>query len=167
MKFKARLFDQEHEVRLDPGEPTVAEVDGRGYQVGIQELSNGEYLLMKGTKVFRCRIEPQHGSNASMDVLLQGRSYEVTITDPKRLRSGVVSASHDHGSAEIVSPMPGKVVKVLTEVGAKVEAGSGVIVVEAMKMQNELKAPKSGVVISINAEAGATVNAGDVLVVIE
>jgi biotin carboxyl carrier protein len=63
--------------------------------------------------------------------------------------------------------MPGKIVRVLVEVGAQVEAGAGVVVVEAMKMQNEMKSPKAGVIISINAEAGATVNAGDVLAVID
>jgi biotin carboxyl carrier protein len=62
--------------------------------------------------------------------------------------------------------MPGKIVRVLVEIGAEVEAGAGVVVVEAMKMQNEMKSPKSGVVVSINAETGATVNAGDVLAVI-
>jgi len=63
--------------------------------------------------------------------------------------------------------MPGKVVRVLVAAGTTVEAGAGIIVVEAMKMQNEMKAPKAGVVVSVNAEAGATVNAGDVLAVID
>jgi biotin carboxyl carrier protein len=63
--------------------------------------------------------------------------------------------------------MPGKIVRVLVEVGAQVETGTGIVVVEAMKMQNEMKSPKAGVVVSINAETGATVNAGDVLAVIE
>jgi len=56
---------------------------------------------------------------------------------------------------------------VLVQAGDKVAAGAGVIVVEAMKMQNEMKAPKAGTVVSINADEGATVNAGDVLAVIE
>jgi biotin carboxyl carrier protein len=63
--------------------------------------------------------------------------------------------------------MPGKVVRVLVEVGVKVEAGAGIVVVEAMKMQNEMKAPKSGTVVSLTAVPGATVNAGDVLAMIE
>jgi len=58
-------------------------------------------------------------------------------------------------------------VRVLVEAGAEVEAGAGVIVVEAMKMQNELKSPKSGRVVEITAQEGATVNAGEVLAVIE
>jgi biotin carboxyl carrier protein len=63
--------------------------------------------------------------------------------------------------------MPGKVVRVLVEAGQAVEAGQGVVVVEAMKMQNELKSPKAGAVAEVRVEPGATVNAGDVLVVIE
>ena len=96
-----------------------------------------------------------------------GKSYEVLIVDPKRLRSGQSSAAHHAGAAEIVSPMPGKIVRVLVTAGASVEVGAGVIVVEAMKMQNEMKAPKAGSIVSINAKEGDTVNAGDVLAVIE
>ena len=98
---------------------------------------------------------------------MRGRSYQVRIDDPKRLRSNQTSAAHHTGAAEIISPMPGKIVRVLVAEGASVEAGAGVIVVEAMKMQNEMKAPKAGVIASINAVEGATVNAGDVLAVIK
>ena len=73
----------------------------------------------------------------------------------------------DKGSVEIVAAMPGKVIRVLTEVGSPVATGTGIVVVEAMKMQNEMKSPKMGKVISISATPGATVNAGDVLAVIE
>jgi biotin carboxyl carrier protein len=91
----------------------------------------------------------------------------VKIVDPKRLRSGQNSDRHHHGVAEILAPMPGKVVRVHTEAGASVEKGAGVVVVEAMKMQNEMKSPRAGVVVSINEKPGDTVNAGDVLAVIE
>jgi biotin carboxyl carrier protein len=63
--------------------------------------------------------------------------------------------------------MRGKIVRVLVEQGSQVEAGDGIVIVEAMKMQNEMKSPKAGVVASITAIAGATVNAGDVLAMIE
>jgi len=92
---------------------------------------------------------------------------DIKIIDPKRLRGSQTAGAHHTGAAQIVSPMPGKIIRVLVEVGAAVEAGAGVVVVEAMKMQNEMKSPKSGVVVAINAETGATVNAGDVLAVIE
>ena len=63
--------------------------------------------------------------------------------------------------------MPGKVVRVLVEVGSQVKAGDGIIVVEAMKMQNEMKSPKAGTVIAVNVQTGATVNGGEVLAAIE
>jgi biotin carboxyl carrier protein len=63
--------------------------------------------------------------------------------------------------------MPGKVVRILVEAGSQVEAGQGVVVVEAMKMQNEMKAPRAGIVVSIAATEGMTVNSGDLLAVIE
>jgi len=63
--------------------------------------------------------------------------------------------------------MPGKIIKLLVDVGASVEAGQGLIVVEAMKMQNEVKAPKTGVVTKILTAAGATVAAGETLIVVE
>jgi biotin carboxyl carrier protein len=91
----------------------------------------------------------------------------VKLIDPKRLRSGQNSDRHDHGVTEILAPMPGKVVRVQTESGATVKKGAGLVVVEAMKMQNEMKSPRDGVVVSVNVKAGDTVNAGDVLAVIE
>jgi pyruvate carboxylase subunit B len=63
--------------------------------------------------------------------------------------------------------MPGKVVRVLVSQGAQIEAGAGVLVVEAMKMQNEVKSPKKGIVQKILASEGAAVNAGDVLAIVE
>ena len=67
----------------------------------------------------------------------------------------------------IAAPMPGKVVRLLVAEGDAVEAGQGLLVVEAMKMQNEMKAPKPGTVVSLTAREGATVAAGEVLAAIE
>ena len=94
-------------------------------------------------------------------------SYSVTLTDPKRLGSLESVRAPGDDAARIIAPMPGKVVRILVEVGAKVEAGDGIIVVEAMKMQNEMKSPKAGTVIALNIQTGDTVNGGDVLAVIE
>jgi biotin carboxyl carrier protein len=63
--------------------------------------------------------------------------------------------------------MPGKVVRVLAAVGDSVEAGQGILVVEAMKMQNELKAPRAGRVVSVSAKEGDTVAAGEVMAEVE
>lgn len=168
MKYKAQIANSEHTVSLGLGDDSAtADVDGRRYEIEQRKLRGGEYLLINGSDVYKCRVEGKQGSNNSFSVVLGRAGYDITLADPKRLSSARSSAGHDHGSAEIISPMPGKVVRVLVEVGANVDAGAGIIVVEAMKMQNEMKAPKAGIVVSINAEAGATVNAGDVLAVIE
>jgi len=169
MKLKATVSGTDHEVSLvlRSGAAGV-EVDGRHYDVAVRELARGEYLLVNGSNVYKCRVEQKRAAHdESFEIVLRGRTYEVAIIDPKRLRSGQSSAADHTGAAEIVSTMPGKIVRVLVAAGARVEAGAGVIVVEAMKMQNELKAPKAGAVVSINTEEGATVNAGDVLAVIE
>ena len=168
MKYKAQLSESEHAISLGiAGESATADIDGRRHEIELRQLSGGEYLLNSGSDVYKCRVERKHDSNNSFAVILRGASYHITIIDPKRLRSARSSAAHAHGAAEIISPMPGKVVRVLVAAGTTVEAGAGIIVVEAMKMQNEMKAPKAGVVVSVNAEAGATVNAGDVLAVID
>jgi biotin carboxyl carrier protein len=100
-------------------------------------------------------------------VSVGGREYGVRMTDPKHLRGAGALGGEQGGRAQVKAPMPGKVVRVLVEAGQVVEAGQGLVVVEAMKMQNELKSPKSGTVSEVRAAAGSTVNAGDVLVVVE
>ena len=144
-----------------------AEIGGRVYDLQVRQPSPDSYLFFLGANVHECRVSERAKSKEVFDVDIRGRSYAVTIVDPKRLRSGQNSDRHHHGVAEIRAPMPGKVVRVQIEAGASVEKGAGIVVVEAMKMQNEMKSPREGVVVSINVKAGDTVNAGDVLAVIE
>jgi biotin carboxyl carrier protein len=94
------------------------------------------------------------------------RRYAVQLRDPRALRRRA-SADDGKGPRKLLAPMPGKVVRVLLKEESEVEAGQGVVVVEAMKMQNEIKSPKKGVVRKIVATEGAAVNAGDVLAVVE
>lgn len=93
--------------------------------------------------------------------------YAAEVRDPRSLRSRRRAAGAAAGIKKLVAPMPGKVVRVLVKEKAEVQAGQGVLVVEAMKMQNELKSPKKGVVQKILAAPGTTVNAGDVLAIVE
>jgi biotin carboxyl carrier protein len=97
---------------------------------------------------------------------LAGRRSVVQVRDPRSLvqldKRGV-----GEGRQTINAPMPGKVVRVLVKEGDRVEAGDGLVVVEAMKMQNELKAPRSAKVMQVKAAVGATVGMGEMLVAIE
>ena len=165
MKLKAITGEQEVDLDLKLEDGRVsAKIGDRVYSLDVREVEPDSYLFLHDTNVHECRVNAMKGV---FDVQLHGRSYAVTIVDPKRLRSGQDSDRHHHGAAEIVAQMPGKVVRVLTENGATVEKGTGVLVVEAMKMQNEMKSPRDGVVVSINVKPGDTVNAGDVLAVVE
>jgi acetyl/propionyl-CoA carboxylase alpha subunit len=151
VKLKAIIGDKEEDVLLViDGQRVTARVGPRNYELEAREIEPGVYLFFLNGKVRELRV---------------GDAIE--IVDPKRLRSGKNSAGHQHGVAEIVAPMPGKVVRVHVAAGARVEKGAGVVVVEAMKMQNEMKSPRAGVVVSLKVKPGDTVNAGDVLAVLE
>ena len=168
IKLKAEVAGEDHQISIQRTESVLlAEVDGRRYQLELRDLGDGEYLLIDGTSVYDCRAEDSHNHSGVVEVNLRGVNYTIKLTDPKRLRSAQSGAEHDKGTARIVAPMPGKVVRILVAAGSEVAAGAGILVVEAMKMQNEMKAPKAGHVVSIDAQVGSTVNAGDVLAIIE
>ncbi|HTS24381.1 MAG TPA: biotin/lipoyl-containing protein [Bryobacteraceae bacterium] len=99
-------------------------------------------------------------------VVIDGFRFEVEVTDPRRWTRKSAGRG-DAGVQRITAPMPGKVVRVLVSTGDAVKAGQGLVVVEAMKMQNELKATRAGKVASVPAKEGATVTAGEVLATIE
>ena len=143
-----------------------ADLDGRTYELEAHESADG-FLLTYNGSVFNCRVEGRPKSGAPVEVIVGTTRHTVMLTDPKRLSSAASARAHGDAAARIIAPMPGKVVRVMVEAGAEVAAGDGIIVVEAMKMQNEIKAPKAGRVIALNIQPGATVNGGDVLAVIE
>jgi biotin carboxyl carrier protein len=104
---------------------------------------------------------------SDLQLCVGGERYSATLHDPRSFRSRRDAVDSQHGPRKLVAPMPGKVVRVLVSEGDAVEAGQGLMVVEAMKMQNEIKSPKNGIVRKIAASNGAAVNAGDVLAIVE
>lgn len=132
------------------GEWVSARIGTRVYELEAREVEPGVFLFFFDNKVREFRVDKT-----------------IKIVDPRRLRSGENSGGPHHGVAQIVAQMPGKVVKVQVAAGEAVEKGAGMVVVEAMKMQNEMKSPRTGTVVSVNVKAGDTVNAGDVLVILE
>ena len=156
------------EVRREGGR-VFADVGGRRYELEARAVGEGEYLLIRDGRVYECRVGAARGakSRGSLSVAVGTGEYDVTLADTKHLRGSRAVAGQEGGRAQVTAPMPGKVVRVLVAKGQEVEAGAGLVVVEAMKMQNELKSPKSGTVAELRVEPGATVNAGEVLAVIE
>lgn len=168
MKLRAKIRDTEVDVEIRrEAQKLFARVDGREYEFEAHPSPAGLSLIAADGQVFDCRVEGQPDPGRVLEVMVATDSYAVTLVDPKRLQGAAGVAGHADGAARIVAPMPGKVVRVLVEQGTVVEAGTGIVVVEAMKMQNEMKASKAGTVTALNVEVGTTVNGGDVLAVIE
>ena len=118
------------------------------------------YTVIIAGKVFQCTIE-------NNEVVINGKRIPVSVADPKKISLSAIANAQAGGRATLTSPMPGKVVRVMCAAGDEVIEGQGLLVVEAMKMQNEVQAPKAGKVAELKVAEGQTVNAGEILVVIE
>jgi len=166
MKFLAEIEGRERVVELETRDGRrVFSVDGRPVEADTVEVEPGVFSILIAGRSFQVKVEERAGH---LQVYIAGRPkpYRVALRDPRR-RPRAGAAEFTEGRQEIFSPMPGKVVRVLVEEQQAVEAGQGLLVVEAMKMQNEIRSPKTGVVVRIHARAGSTVNAGETLVVVE
>jgi biotin carboxyl carrier protein len=138
-------------------------LDGRDIVIDAVLARRDVLSIIIGGKAYEIKRER---TATDMHLWVGAQRFAVRLRDPRSLRSRT-SADDGKGSRKLLAPMPGKVVRVLLKEESPVEAGQGVVVVEAMKMQNEIKSPKKGVVRKIVAEEGAAVNAGDVLAVVE
>lgn len=129
----------------------------------LVEIAPGVFSVLLGHQSFTVYI---FENNGVLDVVAASQRHTVSIADARDRAAGNKQAAAA-GPAEIRAQMPGKVIKLLVTAGATVHAGQGVIVVEAMKMQNEMKSPKAGVVARIRVQEGATVAAGEAMMVVE
>lgn len=146
-------------------------IDGRPHAVDaaelaaadIREVEPGVYSVLLNGRSYEVKMEPAaEGYYAGIN----GRRYAIQVRDPRRLgRSrGSLEVS---GRRKVASPMPGKVVRLLAQVGDEISAGQGLLVVEAMKMQNEIRSPKSGRVVAVFVAEGAAVSGGETLAEVE
>jgi len=139
-------------------------LDGREIQIDAVLVQPDALSILFGGKVYEIRRERVE---AGLRICVGDQSYAAEVRDPRSLRSRKLRADHGKGAQRLVAPMPGKVVRFLVGENSPVEAGQGVVVVEAMKMQNEIKSPKKGMVVKLAVAEGAAVNAGDVLAIVE
>lgn len=143
-------------------------VNGRAMEFDLPdgvviEAQPGVYSVLLGERSYEVRIL---AGLESLEVEVNGRAIGMRLFDPRETTAGA-SAAEQSGRREVKAPMPGKVICLLVEEGDSVVTDQGLVVVEAMKMQNELKSPKTGRVTKIAARVGATVAAGEVLVTLE
>jgi len=159
-------------------------VGGKPYRLELEKSDAGWKCRLDGKEI---RVDAVVPSRDVLSLLIDGQAFEVKreqtphdlhlwvgstrfgveLHDPRSLRARRSAAADEKGPRKIVALMPGRVVRLLVAEQGEVEAGQGVIVVEAMKMQNEIKSPKKGIVKKVVAAAGAAVNAGDVLAIVE
>jgi biotin carboxyl carrier protein len=137
-------------------------VDGRLVEACAIRISSGVYSVLLGGRSLEVTTE-----NTSTGLLVRtgGLEFQVDVNDPRSWRRGRGAGIELEGRQQLVAPMPGKIVRVLAAAGQQVEAGQGLLVIEAMKMQNEIRSPKSGTVEKLASE-GQTVIAGEVLAVV-
>jgi biotin carboxyl carrier protein len=139
--------------RLDTGAERAAEV---------QVAEPCVYSVLMDGHSYEARVEERP---EGLVVVIDGNRFEIAVLDPRRW-SRLAARRQEEGPYPVKSPMPGKVVRVLVAPGDTVAAGQGLVVVEAMKMQNEMKAPREGTVLAVAAREGVTVAAGEVLATI-
>jgi biotin carboxyl carrier protein len=162
MKFDVKIFSKTRTVELERNSDRwKISLDGAALDADAIEISPNVFSVLVNGESYEVRIAVANDSKLT----LQTRHHEFVaeIVDPRAWRGRHHGAVEAQGRQEIVAPMPGKVVRVLVKAGDKVEAGQGLLVVEAMKMQNEVRSPKTGTVERLLAREGHAVNAGEVL----
>lgn len=163
MKLEIEIAERPRVVDFTPGEGTVM-VDGMALPVEWRMLRPGVLSLVMEGRAFRVVLDEDPNETA---VLIGGERILYQVNDPRSLRARRAHSSGADGPRPIKASMPGRVVRVLAEAGDAIAAQQGIVVIEAMKMQNELKSPKDGKVAEIRVKPGDTVSAGDVLAVVE
>ncbi len=136
---------------------------GEERSADVEAPEPGVYSILLDGRSYEARVER---TPAAVIVVIDGHRFEIEIHDPRRWsrKSGGVGGI---GVETLRAPMPGKVVRVLAAPGDTVAAEQGIVVVEAMKMQNEMRSAQGGRVLAVNVKDGATVAAGEVLATIE
>jgi biotin carboxyl carrier protein len=138
-------------------------IDGTALDADAIEITPGMYSILIDGQSFEARVAPEPGR---LSIQVAQQEYSVKIQDARSWPGKRGGGSAFQGRQQVVAPMPGKIVRVLAKAGERIEAGQGLVVVEAMKMQNEVRSPKSGQVERILVGEGQSVNAGEVLAVV-
>ncbi|HEV2690427.1 MAG TPA: biotin/lipoyl-containing protein [Bryobacteraceae bacterium] len=148
--MKWQILVNDRPVEIDPEQTGAA-----------RQVEPGVYAVLLDGRSFEVRILP-----GAQQLEIDGRRFTVEVRDP-RDTSRRSRAALGGGRQNVTAPMPGKVIRVLVHEGDAVETGRGLVVVEAMKMQNEMRASRPGKVVEVRVQDGDTVGAGDTLVVLE
>ncbi len=137
--------------------------DGIERTADVQMPEPGVYSILLGGRSYDAHVEQ---NTTGLVVTVDGHRFEIAVRDPRQWVRQAAGAGKE-GVQTVAAPMPGKIVRVLVAPGDAVEQGQGIVVVEAMKMQNEMKAARAGRVLAVRVQVGTAVSAGEVLATIE
>lgn len=167
MAFIAKMGERTHRVEIEEIDKSLyrVAVDGNEFLVDGKRTGLANYSLIVDNRSFEVDVDV---SEDEYRVLVDGRSYRIHLIDERRMRlGGFQSGIQLQGRQEVSVPMPGKVIAVLVGEGDRVEKGQGLVIVEAMKMENEVRSPISGEIKEVRVKAGDALEVGNILVVVE
>jgi biotin carboxyl carrier protein len=164
MKYRVTIEGREREVDVvvTPGGQVSVAMDGAPVDAEVERVDGG-VLLRLGGRVYDIAV----GGKPDALQVAAGSARSVVQVLSERARSRSKGGASGSGEKELRAPMPGRVVKVLVEPGAEVEAGTPCVVVEAMKMENELRASTAGKVAAVHVTTGQSVEGQALLVTFE
>ena len=166
MTYDVVVDGKTHRLELTRGEKTwLCKVDDELMEVDAALTARDVLSVLLGGDAYE--VKRERSLQGDVHMIIGSARYAVDVQDPRSLRTRRSAAGTETGPRKVTAPMPGKIVRVMVAVGDEVKAGQGIVVMEAMKMQNEMKSPKDGRVQKILVAEGSTVNPGDGLAIIE
>ncbi|MGH7812465.1 MAG: biotin/lipoyl-containing protein [Candidatus Binataceae bacterium] len=167
MRYVATLEGQDHEIEVEEidGGSFSIRLAGDNFEASLQRVGPASFSVIVNHRSFDFDVVRDGEETV---VASRNRSTRLSVTDAaRRTVRGGAAKRHLTGRVEIKAAMPGRVINVMVSPGDEVKANQGIVVVEAMKMENEVKAPKAGKVVEVKVVAGQTVEKGELMVVIE
>ncbi len=167
MTFIAKLGDQNYTVEIEEIGKSLyrVSVDGNEILVDGKKTGRSNYSLIINHRSFEVDVDIVE---TEYRVLVDGRSYHIDLVDERRMRvGGFQSGIQLQGRQNISVPMAGKVIAVLVNEGDQIEKGQGLVIVEAMKMENEVRSPIHAEVKEVKVKAGQAVVSGELLLIVE
>ena len=168
MAFIAKLGEQSYAVEIEETGKSVyrVSVDGNEFLVDGKKTGRTNFSLIVDNRSFEIEVD---NTDDEYRVLVDGRNYHIHLVDERRVRIGgrPRRRSSFRARQNVSVPMPGKIIAVLVGEGDAVEKGQGLVIVEAMKMENEVRSPIAGEVKEIKVKPGDTVEGGAVLLIVE
>ena len=166
MKYEVRISGKTRTVEVErhAGGWQATLEGGVGGMADVVETTPNTFSVLLAGQAHEISVTPS--PDGKLNLQSGGFEFTAEVIDPRSWRGRRHAGVKAEGRQQVVAPMPGKVIRVLVRAGEKVEAGQGLLVVEAMKMQNEIRSPKSGTVERIQVKEGQAVNAGEVLCIV-